>query len=378
MNRLADYGIASSFAIGGAASPQIRAAGPDLIELSSPAFEAPAGSDAELWSPYHFLALHSGDIAPLLSRIEVHRKAILDGGPALVVTDINPVAALAARSLRVPHVTISQSLFLPCRRLHSRKWTFPPAVSAINKALAHYGVDLADSAQDLDVGEITLLPSIPEFDPLENAPASFHYLGPILGHELVALSSSPDRSSSCASGMPKIFLYPGRPHDTAGPSGQTLLNVGLSALSGIKAAVSLATGGFEFEIPRYLGRQLEIVPWRVISSAYRPDLIIHHGGHGTCLTALSAGIPSVILPTHSEREYNARNLAALGCGEFAPMHQADVAHVRRAIETVINNLAYARKCQQWSAIIAERRYGGADLAAGLIAQLVEAHSARAG
>ena len=39
---------------------------------------------------------------------------------------------------------------------------------------------------------------------------------------------------------------------------------------------------------------MEIVPWRVISAKYKPDLIIHHGGHGACLTALSAGIPSVV------------------------------------------------------------------------------------
>ena len=41
-------------------------------------------------------------------------------------------------------------------------------------------------------------------------------------------------------------------------------------------------------------------------------MIIHHGGHGSTLTALAAGTPALIIPTYSERESNARRAAALG------------------------------------------------------------------
>src|SRR3954452_25610616 len=100
-NRLVDYGIASSFAIGGTIAAQIRAGGFDLIELSLPPVDELQG----WWSPYHFLALHNHDIETLLDHIGAYRKAITDGRPAVVVTDINPVAALAVRSLQVPHIT---------------------------------------------------------------------------------------------------------------------------------------------------------------------------------------------------------------------------------------------------------------------------------
>jgi UDP:flavonoid glycosyltransferase YjiC (YdhE family) len=368
MSRLADHGIASAFAIGGTIGPQIRSIGFESIELRLPPFRAPADKAPEWWSPYHFLALPELDLEMLLAHVETYRKAISDGRPALVVTDINPVAALAAKSLRVAHVTISQSLFLPFRKFNSARWALPPALRAINAVLDHYGVAVLESAEHLDMGDITLLPSIPEFDPMQDAPSSLLYVGPILGNQLVPLAS--DNPFTFANGVPEIFFYPGRPHDTTGASGQALLNVGLAALSTIDAAVTLATGGHDFTIPEYSGRRLQIVPWRVISAGYQPDLILHHGGHGACLTAMSAGIPSAIVPTHAEREYNARNLAALGCGEFVSMDHIDVEPVRRTIESVIKNPAYARECAQWSRTIAARKYEGAELAARSIMRLI--------
>jgi len=369
MSRLRDHGVASSLAIAGTIGAELHAAGFDLIELSVPAFDVPASETRHWWSPYHHLAFHANDIDSLLAHAEAYRKPILDGAPAVVVTDLNPMAALAARSLQVPHITISQSLFLPGRKYDSSRWAMPCALGAINRILAHYGADLLGSAAHLELGDSTLLPSFPEFDPLQNAPPSLQYLGPILGNQLIPLRPSPDRPSA-AKGLPEIFFYPGRPRDGSGPSGQALLNVGLPALSGINAAVTVATGGFEFELPQWARDRCRIVPWRVISAEYKPDLIIHHGGHGACLTAISAGIPSVVVPTHAEREYNASNLAALGCGAFVAIEEADVPRLRRAIETMLDNPACARTCAQWSETLAARGYGGADLAARMILHMV--------
>ena len=44
--------------------------------------------------------------------------------------------------------------------------------------------------------------------------------------------------------------------------------------------------------------------------------MIHHGGHGSTLTALAAGTPALIIPTCSERESNARRAAALGAALY--------------------------------------------------------------
>jgi UDP:flavonoid glycosyltransferase YjiC (YdhE family) len=366
--RLADEEIASAFAIGGAIGAHIRAAGFDLIDFAIPAFPAPADQAQAWWSPYHFLAFCNRDPDLLLAYVEAYRQAILDGQPSVIVTDINPVAALAAKSLGLPHVTISQSIFLPFRKSSEQRWRLPDALPAINAVLRHYRAEPVESAEDLEVGEVSLLPSIPEFDPLHEPPSSVRFVGPMLGNDLIPLRSADGQSSADA--LLEIFLYPGRPRDMAGPSGQTLVNGVLRALNGMNVRVTVATAGHDFDIPQNALPHLNIVPWRVISSLYRPDLIIHHGGHGACLTAISAGIASVIVPTHAEREYNAANVAALGCGDFIAAERADAHTIRQAIEAVMEDAACARTCARWSQTILERQYGGADLAARIIMGLM--------
>ena len=365
VKRLADHGIASSLGIAGLGS-QLQDAGFDLIELNLLPFNAPADAARSWWSPYHFLAYQS--LESLVEHVEAYRKSIQEGQPSLVVTDINPVAALAAKSLRIPHFTISQSLFLPFRNANSSRWRLPDAaLPAINKILEHYGAARLESAAHLDMGDLTFLPSIPEFDPLEDPPSSVRYAGPILGNELIPLSPTTDCSSSA---RPWILFYPGRPHDAAGPSGQTLLNIALEPLRAVAARVTVASGGYDFKLPHGAHDRFEIVPWHILSPDRKPDLIVHHGGHGACLTAITAGIASVVVPTHAEREYNARNLAALGCGEFLLSAALDAQRLRGAIERVIGTGDCAAACARWSRTIAERNYGGSDLVTRMIMQVI--------
>src|SRR5260370_17992237 len=51
-----------------------------------------------------------------------------------------------------------------------------------------------------------------------------------------------------------------------------------------------------------------------LAMAERSDVLIHHGGYGSCQTGLCMGKPAVIIPTYTERESNARRIAALGAG----------------------------------------------------------------
>jgi UDP:flavonoid glycosyltransferase YjiC (YdhE family) len=365
ITRLAEHGIASSVSVAGLA-PRLRDAGFDVIEPAVPAFGAPAEAAPGWWSPYHFLVHHGHDIKRIVAHVEAYRKTIQDGKPCVVVTDINPAAALAARSLQAIHFTISQSLFLPFRNLTSSRWRLPAAaLPVINEVLQHYGFAAIQTAEHLDVGDVTFLPSIPEFDPLDDPPSSVQYAGPILGNRLIPFAPSAERP--CAT-RPWILFYPGRPHDAAGRSGQTLFDVGLQALSAVTARVTVATGGHDFAIPQQAQARFEIVPWHVLSSDGKPDLMVHHGGHGSCLTAISAGIPSVVVPTHAEREYNARNLVALGCGEMLLSPEPDALRLREAVENVLETPGYAAKCAQWSRTIAERKYGGPDLVVRMIMQ----------
>jgi UDP:flavonoid glycosyltransferase YjiC (YdhE family) len=46
--------------------------------------------------------------------------------------------------------------------------------------------------------------------------------------------------------------------------------------------------------------------------------IVHQGGGGTLMTALTCGVPQVVIPSIADQRFNARLLAATGAGVFGP------------------------------------------------------------
>ena len=52
------------------------------------------------------------------------------------------------------------------------------------------------------------------------------------------------------------------------------------------------------------------------------DLVVHHGGQGTSLTALAAGIPQLIVPGMDDQFDNAEALARAGAAITVPAHEA--------------------------------------------------------
>jgi hypothetical protein len=48
----------------------------------------------------------------------------------------------------------------------------------------------------------------------------------------------------------------------------------------------------------------------------RVSLVVHHGGLGTCQTALSLGRPQLLLPWHGEQRLHAEALEEIGCARF--------------------------------------------------------------
>jgi UDP:flavonoid glycosyltransferase YjiC (YdhE family) len=89
------------------------------------------------------------------------------------------------------------------------------------------------------------------------------------------------------------------------------------------------------------------------------------------MTGLSAGTPAVIIPTSTERESNARRLAALGAGEIVlPRDGADgekridVDEFSAKVRRVLNEPGYRQSARR----VAEsmRQFGGAHEAADRI------------
>jgi MGT family glycosyltransferase len=105
------------------------------------------------------------------------------------------------------------------------------------------------------------------------------------------------------------------------------------------------------------------------------ELMIHHGGHGSSMTGVYTGTPAVIIPTISERESNARRLAALGVAEFIVPEidesgdkKVSAKELRDKVRQVRSDPSFAQNAEKLCQTM--RTYGGARQAAQLIEDFI--------
>lgn len=81
--------------------------------------------------------------------------------------------------------------------------------------------------------------------------------------------------------------------------------------------------------------------------------VVGHGGFGTTLAALAAGVPQVVLPLlTSDRVVNAEHVAACGAGVVVPGGVDGVAGLAEAVEEVLRERRYAAAARRVAAEIA--------------------------
>ena len=109
--------------------------------------------------------------------------------------------------------------------------------------------------------------------------------------------------------------------------------------------------------------------------AERSNLLIHHGCYGSCQTGLYTGTPALIIPTYSERESNARRVAAQGAGDYVlPKSDATGKYkwvmekdVRAKVFKILSDDSFTINAKKLSDRM--KSYGGARNAASLIESL---------
>jgi UDP:flavonoid glycosyltransferase YjiC (YdhE family) len=68
--------------------------------------------------------------------------------------------------------------------------------------------------------------------------------------------------------------------------------------------------------------------------------VVCHGGHGTVLGALAAGVPMVVLPLFADQPYNARRVERLGAGIALEGGREAFEHIGAAVERVLGDPVY--------------------------------------
>ena len=99
-----------------------------------------------------------------------------------------------------------------------------------------------------------------------------------------------------------------------------------------------------------LPANVHVEPWidqaRVLDHA---DLVVCHGGSGTALATLAAGVPLVLVPLFADQFENARRIAATRAGQ---VHAAAAPELTRAIEDVLGDGTYRERARAIAAEMA--------------------------
>jgi MGT family glycosyltransferase len=334
------------------------------------------------WDVEHFFASIYSDEAFVRAQTAIQVDLIRDYNPDVVVDSFGLFGCLAARILDVPLASVLQGNIHPQSAgflfwAGERPRNLPSAAPVLNTVAAEYGVAPIDRCVDLLAGDLSLIVGTPETDPV-SATANVTHIGPILWQRGDA--SLPEWVGALSRDKPVVWVYSGNPQYAGVPTpidSIVVIRAAIAALRDAPVHVVLTTG--YQELPAEFGA----LPANFHHAAYLPglamakrcDLMVHHGGHGSVMTGLSAGTPAVIIPTISERESNARRLAALGAGEIVMPLDAvdgekhvDVAEFSAKVHRVLNEPAYRRSAR--SVAESMRQLGGAREAADRIERLV--------
>lgn len=335
---------------------------------------------AEIWNIDHFMYL-VGMWNPtfVLSIIESLVEIIKAYKPDVVIDFWNPFACIAARICQIPLITVIQADMHPQSKgfiwWRQAPGELPSPVPAVNKILEKYELAPICKISDLLVGDLTLVVGIPETDPLPHT-ANVTYIGPILWQKKD--EKIPDWINKLNHEQPVIWLYPGNLQYVRGAhtsaDSEVVLEACIEALCNKDVQIVL-TMGYQTLLRKFLPlpknfRHESYVPGLLM--AEKSDLLIHHGGYGSCQTGFYTGKPALIIPTFSERESNARRVAAAGAGDYI-LPESDITGKKKVVSAdevskkvfeILSDPSFGENAKNISEKI--RSYGGASFAANLI------------
>lgn len=146
---------------------------------------------------------------------------------------------------------------------------------------------------------------------------------------------------------PVAFAEPGELPEWPRGRYEALVYVTLgTAFGAIPVLKAVATGLASLDVrvliaagPSVDVRELAGLPGNVVVRPWVPqaavlaraDVVVHHGGSGTTLGALAAGVPQLIVPQGADQFVNAEVVASAGCGEALSTDQVAPAVVADAV-----------------------------------------------
>ncbi len=334
-------------------------------------------------------ALESGqrlyEKATLLRYIDAERRLIEQIEPRLVIGDFRLSLSTSAGLMGVPCAVLINAYWSPYARRAGfpvpdhpiLRWLgeelteryFPRALphvfrhfaSPLNQARARHGLAPVGSLLEaLCHGSFTLYPDDPSLTPVDGAPDSHRFLGPVLwqpevpdddaGPDRVALDrAAPDRA---ALDSPRAGEEPPLVYATLGSSGTlSLLPALVEALGALPVRALIATAGRTElgSLPANVKVQRFV---RGADVARRAALVVSNGGSTTGYQALSQGTPVLGLPSNLDQYLATAAIDASGAGLSVKARLADAAGLRAALERGLHDTSLRRAARALAASFA--------------------------
>jgi UDP:flavonoid glycosyltransferase YjiC (YdhE family) len=337
-----------------------------------------APQTADVWNMDHAAAMAGMMNTNFVkSHCNAMLKLVVEFNPDVIVDFWNPFACITARILNKPLITVIQADghpankgFIWWKEPHEK---IPSALPAINRVLTGYGLQPVTKTEELNLGDLTLIVGAPETDPLPKG-GQGSFIGPLLWQKSNA--ELPSWFNEIDDGKPLIWVYSGNPRYAPKKTvfdSEIIIRACIEGLGDEDVQVVLTTGHHS------LPKKYQPLPGNFHFATYVPgltlaekcDVLIHHGGYGSCQTGLYSGTPAVIIPTFSERESNARRIASLGAGEFivpttdkSGRKEITLDEFRAKVRQVLSSPTYTENAKRYGEIL--KSYGGVEPAVSLI------------
>jgi UDP:flavonoid glycosyltransferase YjiC (YdhE family) len=237
--------------------------------------------------------------------------------PNLLIGDTNLLVWILSKKVNIPAVQIVRYASHPATAKliwwkNEPEGITPPNSSALfNPLLKQMGIRPLKRSEDLLQGDLYIVPSIPEIEPIPMDGKTVHVGELTISKRDVKI---PSWFQELDNHKPLIYVTIG---GGAGPVGNKLFfSTIVEAFANKEFQVIVSTSS-KFDprdfpnLPKNI-RFFTWVPGKLLIS--RADLVIFHGGYGTMMESIACGKPTITIPFHSEQEGNGRRLEQLGCG----------------------------------------------------------------
>jgi UDP:flavonoid glycosyltransferase YjiC (YdhE family) len=185
---------------------------------------------------------------------------------------------------------------------------------------------------DLLVGDLNLLLDTEAWSPTKPLPSNFSRVGPIFWEPELPL---PGWVKSLDRSRPVVYVCFGS------TALKELFRTIFVELAATPYQVIVATGGQidlrEFHVPPNFHVERFLPGGKIMEYA---DMVIYHGGAGTAYQVMKAGIPSIVIATHLDQEYQGTSAEKHGVGICLTMLEvlANPGLILQASKRILANL----------------------------------------